>query len=598
MSGWRMWAAWTTILLVVLLAATSAVAAQPAWDWAVSTPEAQGMSLAKLEAAWADLGRRGTTGLLVIRNDRIVFERYTPDYSRTKPHGTASMAKALVGGTCLMLAMDDGRIGPDDPASKFIPTWKDMAGRKDITIRHLATHTSGIEDAEEGDLPHAELTGWKGDFWKQPAPPRDPFTLARDVAPVLDVPGTKERYSNPGMAMLGYCVTVALQGGQDKDLRSLLRHRIMQPLGVPDNEWSVGYGKPIVVEGLPMVATWGGAAYSANATARVGRLMLRNGNWEGKQLVAAAVVKAATTFAGMPNYSGLGWWVNRGPDGSRKWPAAPADAFGGSGAGHQFLLVVPSQNLIVVRNGTLLDKNLEYNDALDKCLVAPVMQALVAPAATAAAAPYPPSPVIAGMTWASKETIVRKAKDNDTWPMTWADDDHLYTAYGNGEGFEPFVEQKLSLGVARVEGMPGAFQGINIRSAAMEFRGNGQAGKKASGMLCIGGKLYILVRNAGNAQLAWSGDHGHTWTWCDWKFTTSFGCPTFLNFGKDYAGARDDYVYVYSLDGATAYEPADRMVLGRVPKDRLIDRAAYQFFVKVDAQGQAMWSNDIARRGV
>ena len=90
-------------------------------------------------------------------------------------------------------------------------------------------------------------------------------------------------------------------------------------------------------------------------------------------------------------------------------------------------------------------------------------------------------------------------------------------------------------------------------------------------MLMVDGVLYLWARNAGNAQLAWSDDHGQTWTWADWKFTTGFGCPTFLNFGRNYAGARDEYVYVYSHDSDSAYQPADRMVLARVPKDRIRD---------------------------
>ena len=97
----------------------------------------------------------------------------------------------------------------------------------------------------------------------------------------------------------------------------------------------------------------------------------------------------------------------------------------------------------------------------------------------------------------------------------------------------------------------------------------------------------MWVRNAGNAQLAWSRDHAQTWTWADWKFTTSFGCPSFLNFGRNYAGARDDYVYVYSHDSDSAYTPADRLVLARVPKDRIALRGAYEFFQGRDADGQA-----------
>ena len=109
--------------------------------------------------------------------------------------------------------------------------------------------------------------------------------------------------------------------------------------------------------------------------------------------------------------------------------------------------------------------------------------------------------------------------------------------------------------------------------------------------------LYLWTRNAGNAQLAWSKDHGKTWEWADWKFTTSFGCPTFLNFGKDYAGARDDWVYVYSHDAESAYQPADRMVLARVPKGKITERSAYEFFKGLDEKQRPLWSKEIADRG-
>lgn len=211
--------------------------------------------------------------------------------------------------------------------------------------------------------------------------------------------------------------------------------------------------------------------------------------------------------------------------------------------------------------------------------------------------PYPPSPVIARVEWAPAESIVRKAKGSDNWPMTWADDDHQYTAYGDGKGFEPFIDKKLSMGLARVEGGPEKFAGVNLRADTLETSGDGKAGKKASGILCVEGVLYLWARNAGNSQLATSKDHGRTWTWRDWTFKTSFGCPTFLNYGKDYAGTRDGYVYVYSFDSDSAYEPADRMVLARVPKDRIGERAAYEFFTNLDADGKPTWSAEIAERG-
>ena len=85
----------------------------------------------------------------------------------------------------------------------------------------------------------------------------------------------------------------------------------------------------------------------------------------------------------------------------------------------------------------------------------------------------------------------------------------------------------------------------------------------------VDGVLYALVRNTGLAQIAWSADRGATWEWADWKFTTGFGCPTFVNFGSNYAGARDGYVYVISHDADSAYQVAERFVLARVPKGRL-----------------------------
>jgi hypothetical protein len=215
----------------------------------------------------------------------------------------------------------------------------------------------------------------------------------------------------------------------------------------------------------------------------------------------------------------------------------------------------------------------------------------------AAAAPYPPSKAITRIDFAPKEAIVRKAKGSDNWPLTWADDGHLYTAYGDGNGFEPFVPRKLGLGIARVEGGPDHFTGVNIRAPTVENTLSGKAGRKASGMLMVDGVLYLWARNAGNSQLAWSADHGKTWEWAEWKFTTGFGCPTFLNFGKNYTGARDEFVYVYSPDADSAYQPADRMVLARVPKGRVKERAAYEFFQGFGPDDRPAWTKAIAQRG-
>ncbi len=128
--------------------------------------------------------------------------------------------------------------------------------------------------------------GWKGEFWKRLDPPDDPFTIARDKTPVLFDAGKELQYSNPGIGLLTYCVTASIQDGKQRDVRTLLKERVMKPLGVPDAEWSVGYGKTFTVNQLPLVGSWGGGSYTPRATARIGRLILREGDWDGQRVLS------------------------------------------------------------------------------------------------------------------------------------------------------------------------------------------------------------------------------------------------------------------------------------------------------------------------
>ncbi len=212
--------------------------------------------------------------------------------------------------------------------------------------------------------------------------------------------------------------------------------------------------------------------------------------------------------------------------------------------------------------------------------------------------PYPPSPVIDSIEWAPAESILRLARDGDNWPLTWADDDALHTTWGDGTGFVPKVEKKLSCGFARVNGSPPEIAGENIRSQAEQL-GQGRAGKKGWGMLSVGGRLYLALGHAdqrgGQAQLAWSDDHAKSWTFADWQFS-EFGLVGFVNFGRDYAGARDDFVYAYSHDGPLADTPADQFILMRVPKNKVVKRGAWEFFEQLDGD-EPRWTSDIGRRG-
>lgn len=224
--------------------------------------------------------------------------------------------------------------------------------------------------------------------------------------------------------------------------------------------------------------------------------------------------------------------------------------------------------------------------------------ALLAALSPGAEPAYPPSPVIAAITWAPVATIVRQARDGDNFPVTWAADDALYTTWGDGTGFVPKVKEKLSCGFARVTGHPPDFRGENIRSPAEQL-GQGRDGLKGWGILALDETIYLWFGHAdkkgGRARLAWSRDRARNWSFADWEFA-EFGLVGFVNFGRAYAGARDDFVYAYSHDGPLADTPADRFILMRVPRARVAERGAYEFFSGRDSAGAPQWARDIARR--
>src|SRR5690606_28121215 len=82
----------------------------------------------------------------------------------------------------------------------------------------------------------------------------------------------------------------------------------------------------------------------------------------------------------------------------------------------------------------------------------------------------------------------------------------------------------------------------------------------------------------------------------DWKFDLSFGYPTFLNYGKNYEGATDQYVYIYSQDEASAYKSTDHYVLARVPKDRIREWRHYEYFAGYEEGDAPVWTEGIRKR--
>ncbi|MEO6786785.1 MAG: hypothetical protein ABI318_11685 [Chthoniobacteraceae bacterium] len=140
-----------------------------------------------------------------------------------------------------------------------------------------------------------------------------------------------------------------------------------------------------------------------------------------------------------------------------------------------------------------------------------------------------------------------------------------------------------------------------------------QFGGKSYGILSIVGTLFMwVVPQAGphlkECRVASSTDHGATWTRAEWafRFEDGLSIPTLLNFGRDYADARDGFVYSYFIEpqwgpatpagskfGFEVHKPG-RIHLSRAPKDRLLLRDAHEFFAGLDVGGKPRWSPRIA----
>ncbi len=547
----------------------------PGREWPRATPAQVGLEEAMLRKA-RGYALEGDGSGMIIRHGRLVMA-----WGDTKRRYDLKSTTKSIGSLALGLALLDGKVHSlHEPAVRFHPALgkgKDANAPYDwlkkMTLFHLATQTAG-------------------------------FAKPGGTAKVLFEPGTRWSYSDSGPNWLAECLTLLYR----RDLRDLLFERVFAPVGIEPSDltWRNNAYRPRLIEGIPRREFGSGVSANVDAMARIGLLMLREGRWRDRRLLPAGFVHACATtpkpLRGLPvldpkrygaasNHYGLLWWNNS--DGTLS--GVPRDAFWSWGLYDSLIVVIPSLDIVVSRAGRSFVG--DWSGHYEKLL--PFLGPICA-AATDRRLPYPPSPVIERIEWDPPEKIIRLAKGSDNWPLTWGDDDALYAAYGDGWGFEPRVERKLSLGLARILGAPPRINGVNIRSASGEQLGGGPRGKKASGMLMVGGVLYMWARNADNngrsSQLAWSEDHGRTWTWADWKFTATFGYPTFLQFGKNYSGARDGFVYIYSHDSPSAYQPADHMVLARVAKEKIADRAAYEFFAGLDKAGKPKWTKDIAHR--
>jgi len=204
--------------------------------------------------------------------------------------------------------------------------------------------------------------------------------------------------------------------------------------------------------------------------------------------------------------------------------------------------------------------------------------------------------------------------DGDMWPITWAADGHLYGGAGDNTG--------VAMNFWRIEGNMlddnhGWMLFLHlIHPSPVDHRkfcrippADEKRGIKPAGLISIDGTIYMAVEamNYGdnptfNRQrnihgwIITSNDHGQTWNAAATSpdfFHDRFSSIHFVQFGWDYRGARDGYVYAHFTgvaDDGSYWCNADYILLGRVPKDRILDRAAWEFCADLADPTNPRWS--------
>ncbi|MCY3022819.1 MAG: DUF4185 domain-containing protein [Planctomycetota bacterium] len=221
------------------------------------------------------------------------------------------------------------------------------------------------------------------------------------------------------------------------------------------------------------------------------------------------------------------------------------------------------------------------------------------------------------------DTIVRFGNfGGDNWHMSWASDDSQYTLLCDGQGYNTRLFKLAgNPPTPRFEEVPHYPKLLSEKAPNVNrYYGFGILAMDNSIYHCLSTPNHVFeqpdARFAG-AKLIFSPDNGATWKnqdgspvkWEGWQERSAanmvffnepgecFSLLTILQMGKNYALNQDGYVYVFSPNGSTE-GTMNQLVMFRVPKGKLCDRGAYEFFVSRNADGSATWSKDIRERGV
>jgi CubicO group peptidase (beta-lactamase class C family) len=273
-----------------------------------------------------------THAVVVIYKGQLIGEKYAPGFNKdSRMMGwsmTKSLTNALVG-----LLVKEGRLKVDDPAP--VEAWK-SDDRRSITLTNLLQASSGLQWSEVYFMP--------GDFHDMFIHSDDKGGFASQKK-LAHKPGTYFQYSSGTTNILSKIVRQTL--GDERYYR------------FPYEELFYKIGMYHALIEPDASGTFVGSSYgfaSARDWARFGLLFQQDGVWQGQRLLPEGWVKYSTTpapAAGMRQY-GAQWWLNAGsPENPKicKEPGLPNEAFFADGFEYQYVIIVPSKELVVVRLG-------------------------------------------------------------------------------------------------------------------------------------------------------------------------------------------------------------------------------------------------------
>ncbi len=277
-----------------------------------------------------------TLSLLVVHRGRIVHERYADGVDMTTRTRTWSTAKSIAS-TLIGMLVDDGKLALDEPLGfDFLP--KQAAApetdpRSAITLRHVLHMSSGLQTVDNGGQEYAVGSGmsyWAGASSVEGARRR---ALIRE-------PGANWDYENYDTLLAVYAMKRAL--GSEKKYHEFPRERLLDPIGMRNTLLSTDRFGDFILSS--QVYT------SARDLARFGLLYLQNGLWNDERLLSKEwidfVRTPAPSTAERGNFYGGQFWLV--PD-ERK--DVPGDAYSTAGNRGQFVVIVPSHDLVIVRRG-------------------------------------------------------------------------------------------------------------------------------------------------------------------------------------------------------------------------------------------------------